>query len=833
MTETPPETPESTTTKPSKRSGRPVTLSVRDFALPAPRRGSVEAHSGLAFRQEQGVEIHAEIQATRTNDVPGYRAEVPTVLMVTAGPYQFRVTGRIDGVYPAGTESPNVLLEEIKTAFDVDALRDKLAADPFHPYVLQLRTYGYSHFKKHGTEPELRLLLVSARSRVEIQMPVALGLEEYEAWLARRSVELEAEEKLRRRVAKRRKKTGARLAFPFAAPRPGQEELIKDLETQLAAKAHVLVQAPTGLGKTVGILFPTLSHALARSSPVVYVTPKNSQHRVAEDAVARLQEAGAEITSLTVTARRRACLMPEPVCDPEHCPFAKDHYTKVAAAELVPKVAKRRRTTLGDLRRLGQKHEVCPYELAQEAASLVDVVIGDYNYVIDSQSLVTRIGAQLRAPEAAPNLVIDEAHNFFPRACDNLSATLSARDLAGRRELVAQLPAPFAQHASSLIDAMAGLVRDSAPADWSLDLGRGRGGAGRGYGDTVVASPDVEGAHRLGERVQAFLAAYLASSAEIRDGDPALRLAFDWQAFGEALDKVGEAGDRYVALYDRGRGDEQLRVICCDASEHLQEQLELFSRVVGFSATLKPFDYYAKLSGFDMARFAAVERLSPFPREHRKVLVIPQVSTKLKDRSREARRIADAIARVVAVRPGNYAAFFPSYQFLSEVATHLTPSAGGFVVRRQTPGMSAADIDECLAALAAAEAPNLVLAVQGGALAEGIDYRGDLLIGALIVGPGLPSADGVRETLRAYYEKHYGQGDDYAYTYPAMAKVVQAAGRVIRSESDRGLIVLLDRRFLEPRFASLMPKDWYDESVQELVSTKILADVREFWERSE
>jgi DNA excision repair protein ERCC-2 len=225
-----------------------------------------------------------------------------------------------------------------------------------------------------------------------------------------------------------------------------------------------------------------------------------------------------------------------------------------------------------------------------------------------------------------------------------------------------------------------------------------------------------------------------------------------------------------------------------------------------------------------------MEFSSPFPKHNRKLLVIPQVSTKYADRERNYAKIAAAIEKITKVRLGNYFVFFPSFAFLQAVAAQL--SCAEFKIIQQSPEMKAREVQSYIGQLQEQITPTLILAVQGGVFSEGVDYPGETLIGAIIVGPALPNYNLEREMLREYYEKTYGSGFDYAYTYPAMAKVIQSAGRVIRSETDRGLIVLMDRRFTHDTYSKVMPKDWFDTSINELISTNILSDIQTFWQES-
>jgi DNA excision repair protein ERCC-2 len=260
----------------------------------------------------------------------------------------------------------------------------------------------------------------------------------------------------------------------------------------------------------------------------------------------------------------------------------------------------------------------------------------------------------------------------------------------------------------------------------------------------------------------------------------------------------------------------------------LRPQYKNFEHTVAFSATLKPFDFYARLTGLEGDKLHTEEFASPFAPNQRKVLIIPQISTKWSKREQNYDRIAETISRVTACRPGNYLAFFPSFAFLQEVQRRILPPAG-FRLWKQDRGASSAQVQAMLEGLKTDDCPTILLAVQGGVFSEGIDYPGEMAVGAFVIGPPLPNFDVEREGMKDYYQQHYEQGFNYAYAFPAMAKAVQSAGRVIRNETDKGIVILMDDRFLERSYAASMPSDWFASGPQELVSQSILADIQHFW----
>ena len=587
-----------------------------------------------------------------------------------------------------------------------------------------------------------------------------------------------------------------------------------EIEAGMAAGGPLLLQAPTGLGKTVGVLYPVLKEALGRGQRVVYVTPKNSQHAVAEDAVARFQGTGARVKSLSITAKAKLCFKNEPLCTPDYCEYARDYYAKLQAHGLADILAKKRSLKARLFRELGETFQVCPFELQLEGVREADVVVCDYNYVFAPRSALGRVRELAIDQVGKPGLVIDEAHNLPARAMDYYSPALSSVILERLREAIRELPARFRGEAEELLD---GCLRAVASC---------RAGERPG---PVRIDPPVERFLEQDARLRAFLSRYLDSDVEIRQQDVVLRLCCYWSEFSDALQYAGDPGrpEFFTTFHPHPSGG-TVKITCCDAAALLAECYGAYAQVVGFSATLKPFDYYVRLSGLDAEKVRTAEFASPFPAERRKLLIIPQVSTRYRRRAGNYARIADAVGRIAALRRGNYFVFLPSFDFLEQVAALFRPPAG-FAVLRQERSMPASAVAAVVEALRGREAPTIVFAVQGGSFSEGMDYAGETVIGAFVVGPPLPGYDLEREEMRKYYQRQYGAGFDYAYVIPAMAKAVQAAGRVIRSETDRGLIVLLDSRFVEPAYTRAMPADWFAADATELVSSSILREVADFW----
>jgi DNA excision repair protein ERCC-2 len=447
------------------------------------------------------------------------------------------------------------------------------------------------------------------------------------------------------------------------------------------------------------------------------------------------------------------------------------------------------------------RHLLCPFELSLDAAPGADVVIGDYNYVFAPNATLSRL---FGAPEESARriVLVDEAHNLPARAAEWFSPVLEIAWLEQLRKQRQVPPQPALRR------------RVTAQIRRCVELLGTLEGAHR------LVQPDPQPFFGEEQRIGKLLAWAAGNGVELGPGHALTELYRAWAGFCGAL---REGGEQVLSWIPPGR----LQITCLDASAHLQGRMAGLAGAVLFSGTLKPFLFHQRLCGLDDPGTATAEVPSPFPPGNRKVLVVPQLSTLYRSRDREAPRIAHFLARVLPLRAGNYFVFFPSFELLDKTLAHL--DLPGFQVLAQPRRASAAQLAGILERLRAGTGI-VVLAVQGGSLSEGIDYPGETLIGCVVVGPALPPYDLERDQVRQYFDRRYGSGEAYAYTYPAAARAFQAAGRVIRTPADRGLLIFLDRRFLGADYAPCFPEGWFQASPRELVSSAILADIQAFWE---
>ncbi|MBZ0185723.1 MAG: DEAD/DEAH box helicase, partial [Candidatus Obscuribacterales bacterium] len=595
---------------------KPISLSVRDFALACPLKGSIETQSGYGALPVTGQEVHSRYLNLRKKRIPDYQIEVKLEGSFSSGDKQITLKGRLDGLFG---QDP-IAIEEVKSDFDIRSLQSRLLADCEHPYILQVQTYGYIWYLENGVIPDMSLHLVSTRDFESIVVPVQLHLERFESWLGRRLSAVVVEYQLYLDEKKRREQIAARLTFPFSSMRAGQKEFVESVERVVGAGSQALFQAPTGLGKTMAVLYPTIKKALSRGSQVIYVTPKNSQHQVAKQSVERLQVQDPTLKALTLTAKSKMCLKEEVFCNPDYCQYARDYYGKVVEHQIVDKVAQANNLDHKRFDEYGRKYEVCPFELSLDTINRADVVIGDYNYVFSPRNIMGRFVPRLGFSKELPDLVVDEAHNLPDRIKSYYSAQLSIDELSDLLPAMQKIAPNFSISGRALVQDAIELIRSrNNHKDHEIDL----------------KADDFD---KLLERSNLLCRDYLAGSLFVGRNDVMLSLLRQLQQFSDALAR--EKGE-YATIWKKSRGG-LVKVICLDATGRLKESYRNLRSTVAFSATLKPFDYFARLLAMEEEKLVVEEFQSPFPAYNRKLLIIPQVSTRYVDREKNYAKIASA-----------------------------------------------------------------------------------------------------------------------------------------------------------------------------------------------
>lgn len=780
---------------------RRVTLGVGDLlatgVLPVGRVAGLSVWTRL----ELGREAHRTHQRAQAELHTGYAREITVKYQTTVDDFAVTVQGRLDGVYPAVNGGPTVI-EEIKSVVLTPLAFAALDRDSYPHYVEQLRLYCF--LVGGQTLGRLVFLNVADGARKDFEIPGPFA--DCADWLADRVRALirQAEDNQQRRATRRA--AARELNFPFAQPRRHQDEMIAAVRRAVQAGRHLLVSAPAGIGKTAGALFPVMQAAAAEGRQVFFVTAKNTQHAQALETVRRL----AGLTAVAWRAREKMCINNVYACREEFCPHLQMFALKLERTKVLERL--KPVTTADELIEAGRGVSLCPFELALLQAERADGIVCDYNYVFDPQVYLRRFFQDEDYSDAI--LIVDEAHNLADRARDYYSPRFPRRLL---RQLTAQVPAMepalardfrhLIRRLNEFFETVGGQVGD--------EYSQVEAPTGPQF---LIESPRPffeELRPTVSKLAVRYLLDKLTRGRQVAE-DPVEEFFAVVGQFSAALAWEGEEFD-YV--FDRS-GGESVRVVCHDASRMLAERMAGFHSVIAMSATLEPAEFYRQMLGLPSDRTDVVSLPSPFPVENRLVRIVPTVSTTYSRRGGSYDKIAAIIETVTAARPGNYMALFPSYDFLRAVAARLP----GAIC--QTPQMDDAARAAVLTALQSAAPPKLVLAVQGGVFAEGVDYPGEVLSGVIVVSPALPQVTFERERMRRYYDQRGGNGFEYAYLYPGMNRVIQSVGRLIRSETDRGVAVLVCQRFAQDPYAALVPADWHSA-----VTRNLAADLAQFWSR--
>ncbi len=753
-----------------------VHVAVRELVAFVLRGGDLHREFSGPSRAVEAIRAHQRIQQARPS---GYCAEVPVDIEVCRGDLRLSVGGRIDGVYKRrGT----VVVEEIKTTTqDLDDLPE--AGDPLHWG--QLKSYGFLYGSRQGLS-ELRLQLTychldSGRTRQFEKTCSMQTLDDffqqlvtcYLAWA-------DAVAGWRRR----RDESISRLEFPYEGYRRGQREMAVAVYRAIRDRGQLMIQAATGIGKTMGVLFPAVK-ALGEGlcDRIFFLTARTTGRRAAEKAFDDLRSCGLRLKSLTLTAREKACFHPGGECTAEACEFARGYYDRLRPA--LEAAFDREAFTRRVLARLCREHSVCPFFFSLALSPWCDAVICDYNYAFDPRVYLRHFFLE---DDGDNLLLVDEAHNLAERARDMFSATLSKEAFLTVRRAVRQAR-PRLYRALGRINTL--LVADRRRCQ----------AAGGALSESEAPSALVSQLAGFSRQAEKELAATPAAAWR----EPLLALYFDVTGFLRVAEQFDASYS--TCLHTDGR-ELTVRLFCMDPSHRLSQALARGSAAVFFSATLTPRRYFGRIFGCGEDT-PMLDLPSPFPREHLGVFIADRISTLYRQRGETAAAVAAMIAAMVSARRGNYLVFFPSYAYLELVREACGPMLGAARVVVQRPGMGEDDREDFVAGFRRGRAETLVgFAVLGGVFGEGIDLAGDRLSGVAVVGVGLPGITRERECIRACFEQSERRGFEFAYLYPGMNRVLQAAGRVIRTASDRGVVLLIDRRYAAPRYRSLLPAAW-------------------------
>ncbi len=843
-----------------------IRISVRGLVEFVLRHGDIDNRRQAApdNAMQEGGRIHRMIQRRMGAD---YKAEVPLKYTLHTGEYVLVVEGRADGVI---RREETAVIDEIKGTYrELSRLKAPL---PLH--LAQAKCYAYLYGRDQGLDQvQVRLTychIPTEELRYFYQTDTMADLEEWFLALIA-SYRKWADYAWEWRKTRQASIQGLPFPFPY---REGQRELAAQVYRTIYHGRKLYLEAPTGVGKTMAAIYPAVQAVgKGMGDRIFYLTAKTITRTVAEDAFALLRRKGLCFKSVILTAKEKICFMEEARCNPEECPYAKGHFDRVNDA-MYDLLTGQESFGREQIESCAKKHRVCPFELNLDMSLLADAVICDYNYLFDPHVYLKRFFAESVSGNYL--FLIDEAHNLLERGREMYSASLWKEQFLEMRREIKQTQ--VSEIGKGSIIGQISMDMSSLSTEMSQDLeavdqtgtalGKGRGTSGRGLWEKILyhlercnrellALKRECGESRVAEGIDPFVQALMRLHAAMDEylsepeerplpiREQLLEFFFDISHFLAIYELVDENYITYTQMEEDGRF--LLKLFCVNPRENLKSCMGKGRSAILFSATFLPIQYYKRLLGGEPQDYE-VYATSVFDPGKRGLFVASDVTSKYTRRSEEEyQNIARYIEEIVKNRHGNYMVFCPSYAFLREIYTRYLERYGGEERVCLLQGESMRE-EEREAFLAQFRADNQLEALQekvafeiqvqdrvligfcvlGGIFGEGIDLKNDSLIGAIIVGTGLPQVCFERELIKGYFDGAGEDGFDYAYRYPGMNKVLQAAGRVIRTVEDVGIVALLDQRFLQPAYRKLFPREW--EGYETVTADTVAKRVKRFWD---
>jgi len=785
-----------------------------------------------------GQRIHSEWQRHQSATDPTFQSEVSVEHRLVIRGWEVRINGRVDGLRE---HEHRHLVEEIKSTTLPGERLACCCADDFPEYVRQVQLY--MHFlRTSGKETVGRLVLISVLDGTQhlIDVPpdphIVDFLHRHLDWIIVRREE---------RVAwLNRRRAAVTLGLPFAHDewRFGQRDLADEIEESLHRGNTLLLTAPTGYGKTAAALYAALTVAYRTGRRVFFATARTTQQRMAEEVVSAMALAGLPVRAVSLRAREKVCLNEVVACRPDCCEYAVDYHDRIADGDVIRRIWSE---SIGGCVKgvprpdgvveFATQARVCPFALSLELSAQADVIIGDYNYVFDPSTRLSELEQDL----SEWLVIVDEAHNLPQRAMAMGSPRLSLA---------------VAEQAMSVVQGQTGgepfakLMRDvsefilAGVNEVSVDARDGEGAFS--VEDGIDAMTLVSLANRIESMAVAYAIFKLKTRAPSSNEDGWLDVS---RAVLRLRAAVERAGPETVVLWRRGPSDRRGRLqstnrqcsligetprrdpatgmalLCRDPSGMLGGIFDRLGGAVCMSATLRPSDFYQAMFGLPEDKTKKASFSSPFPPENRQVVLSTGVSTAFRDRDRDREQTGKLVSEAVSAIPGNVAVYFSSFAFRDATLPSIDLSDRPVLLQQRH--MSEQERDAFLTCMARGEG-HVLMAVLGGIFSEGIDLPGAGLAGVIVVGPALPQANLSRRLMQSWYQEQYGHGFRYAWLVPGMARVVQAAGRVIRTPQDRGTIVLVGRRFLQRDYQDFFPEEWDPERTKQPGEL-----VRGFWSK--
>jgi len=754
-----------------------ITVSVRNLVEFSFRAGDLSFDTFSQINPREAIFAHQKVQKSRPAE---YNGEVTVTREFETENHILEINGRMDGIfrYPG-----SILIDEIKTTTRNLEYYDK-SVNPVH--WAQLKVYCYiCMLQENLDEISGQLTYYQLDSGKIKEIRETYNREELERFFYELSTHYLKRIGNLEKWWRTRDNSIKRLEFPFKCYRPGQREMAVEVYSAIVQEREILIQAATGIGKTMSTLFPSVkAMAEGLSSKIFYLTARTTGKDSAEAAINEMREKGLRIKSLTITAKDKICFKPDSACSPDECEYARGYFDRIDdAEEQFFKVDCLSRKTIEEI---ASTFSVCPFEFSLGLSSMADVIICDYNYVFDPRVYLRRFFLE---EENDFTLLIDEAHNMVDRSREMFSAEIFKQPFLDTRKVLKDDLPNIYKKLSSINSRLLKYRKRCEEEDHNIIIEQD--------------SPEdlLPSLRHFLKAAEDWFALNIASLYK----ETLLEVYFNVRTFVKILEEYDET---YRTIYESGGKDLRIKLFCIDPSTRLRRVFVKNRSAVFFSATISPPHYFKRLFGC-VEGTRNIEIPSPFPSENLCLVIYAGVSTLYRNREATKTSAAGLINPVIGSKKGNYLLFFPSYAYMKMVTGLFETEENDFEFITQNPGMTREDRDNFLSRFSAGNENTLAgFAVMGGVFGEGIDLTGDRLSGAVIYGVGLPGISPERDIIRDYFTETEQAGFEYAYLYPGINRVLQAAGRVIRSESDRGVVVLVDDRYKSYRYKSLFPVNW-------------------------
>ena len=747
-----------------------------DFLL---RSGDIDNRVFNRSSMNEGSRLHSEYQGKQSSS---YMSEYPLAVALTVDEIDILLEGRADGIIKRS--DGNYVIDEIKTT--VEELK-KFHDDNLEWHLGQAKCYAYM-FAKANDLDYIGIKLTYIRQGKEKEQFIDsyqfnyLELEQFVLDLINEY--LEFYNIIFNKLEKRNKSIES-LLFPFKNYRSGQRELAKYAYATAKKGKRLFVEAPTGIGKTMSTIFPFIKAIKDdEKSKIFYLTAKTSGKEAAHQAIKILKENGLSLSDIVITAKDKICFCKGQACNPEECPFARGYYDKIQTV-LRYAILSYDDFDLSLINQIAYDNQICPFEFELDLSLFMDVIICDYNYLFDPISYMKRYFDEDSSHFLA---LIDEAHNLIDRSRDMYSASLSYESFKEARKSVRHSKLHKLKLALSKMNKMFKEYLDNEDGNHIVDY----------FNDYTYKT----------------ISSFITTMQDVNKNEnkevskELLSFYLEVNRFSRMLEFVNK---NYLCFFSKEKDNIILNLNCLDASSYLKSIINRLKGAVYFSATLSPLDYYVNtLGGKDSD--ARLVLPSPFPKDHLKIMIAPNVSIRYRNRDSSYQKVADYIESFVSNKVGNYFIFLPSYEYLHNLMPYI--DIDNVDIFSQDKEMKDEDKEAFLNNFKPnPEKTTLGFVIVGGAFSEGIDLVSDRLIGAVIVGIGMPKINFVSDQIDNYYDSLGLSGYNYAYLNPGMNKIMQALGRVIRSEEDKGAVLLIDERYLTNEYRDLFKAEWREYEV--------------------